>query len=117
MVQIGRPPIPHPRQRGAFIRLSDTEWGAVLRAIEAEHPVAERRPSLSEWIRDLVVAHTSSVLGVSVTRAGLRHTPGGVADWKRWRIARAVRRAAPKRRKRRTNTPKNRITNPKDRKR
>jgi hypothetical protein len=93
-----------------FIRLADTEWGALLRAIEVEHPVAERRPTLSEWIRDLVVAHASVVLGVAVTRAGLRHARGGVADWKRWRIARAVERAAPKRRKRRNSTPRNRRT-------
>jgi hypothetical protein len=108
MAKLGRPPGPHPRHHGAFVRFSDTEWGALVRAREAEHPVADRRPTPAEWIRDLAVAHASEVLGVDVTRAALRHSPGGVADWKRWRIARAVRRAAPRRRQPRTDTVKNR---------
>jgi len=45
------------------------------------------------------VAHASEVLRVDVTRAGLQRQKGGVADWKRWRIAKAVRRAAKRRRK------------------
>jgi hypothetical protein len=98
MAKLGRPPTPHPRAHGAFVRFSDTEWGAVVRAMVAEHPVIDRRPTAAEWIRDLAVAHASEVLGVEVTRAALRHAPGGVPDWKRWRIARAVRRAAPRRR-------------------
>jgi hypothetical protein len=53
----------------------------------------------SEWIRDLMVAHAGEVLRVEVTRARLPHAPGGVPNWKRWRLARAVRRAAPRRRK------------------
>jgi hypothetical protein len=81
------------------VRFSDTEWGALVRALAAEYPVAARRPSLPEAIRDLVVAHAGAVLGVEVTRAGLRHSNGGVADWKRWRLARAVRAAAPRRRR------------------
>jgi len=85
-----------------LVRLSDTEWGAVRRALESEHAVASRRPTLAEWIRDLVVAHSTEVLGVQVTRAGLRHLPGGAPDWKRWRLARAVRRAAVRRRRRST---------------
>src|SRR2546428_9064635 len=43
------------------------------------------------------VARWACRLGVEVTRSALRHAPGGVA--KRWRLARAVRRAAPRRRK------------------
>jgi hypothetical protein len=73
----------------------------LLRALESEHPVGARRPTLSEWARDLLVAHASEVLSVAVTRAGLRHQPGGVPDWKRWRLARAVRLAARRRRPRR----------------
>src|SRR5437899_1920819 len=80
-------------------RFSDTEWGAIVRAVATEHPVADRRPSLAGWMRNLIVAHASDVLGVEVTRSALRHAPGGVANWKRWRLARAVRRAAPRRRK------------------
>jgi hypothetical protein len=83
------------------VRLSDTEWGALVCALEREHPVAGRRPTPAEWLRDLVVAHSSEVLGVDVTRAGLRHQQAGVANWKRWRLARAVRRAALRRRARR----------------
>jgi hypothetical protein len=101
MATLGRPPAPHARHHGAFVRFSDTEWGALVRAMAMEHPVTDRRPTAAEWIRDLAVAHASDVLGVEVTRAALRHTPGGVPDWKRWRIARAVRRAAPRRRRRR----------------
>src|SRR5205807_133668 len=58
-----------------------------------------RRHSPAGWRRELIVAHASDVLGVEVTRSALRHAPGGVANWKRWRLARAVRRAAPRRRK------------------
>lgn len=105
MVRLGRPLLPHARRKGVFVRLSDTERGAAQRALEAEHPVPSRRPTVAEWIRDLVVAHAGEVLGVEVTRAALRHAEGGVADWKRWRIARSVRRAATRRRKhRRTQT-------------
>jgi hypothetical protein len=86
---------------GTFIRFSDTEGGALKRALAAEHPVAARRPALSEWIRDLIIAHSSQVLGVEITRGGLQHAKGGVADWKRWRLARAVQSAAGARRRRR----------------
>ena len=82
------------------MRLAETEYGSLLRALEAEHPVASRRPAVSEWARDLLVAHASEVLRVAVTRAGLRHQAGGAADWKRWRLARAVRLAARRRRRR-----------------
>jgi len=98
MTTLGRPPIAHPRRRAVFVRFSDTEWGAMRRAIGADYPVHARRPTPAEWIRDLVVAHATEVLGVEVTRAGLRHLRGGVPDWKRWRLAQAVRRAAPRRR-------------------
>ncbi|MBI4546255.1 MAG: hypothetical protein HY703_13745 [Gemmatimonadetes bacterium] len=81
------------------MRFSDTEWGALEQALHAEHPAPSRRPRLPEWIRDLMVAHVGQVLGVEITRAGLRHAPGGAPDWRRWRLARAVRRAAPRRRK------------------
>ena len=81
-----------------FIRFSDTEWGAIVRAVATEHPVADRRPTPAGWMRELIVAHASAVLGVEVTRSALRHAPGGVANWKRWRLARAVRRAGPRRR-------------------
>ncbi len=81
------------------MRVSDIEWGALHQALQAEYPVPERRPTLPEWIRDLVVAHAGQVLQVAVTRAGLRYAPGGAPDWKRWRLTRAVRRAAPRRRK------------------
>lgn len=84
-----------------FVRFSDTEWGALTKALEAEHPVADRRPNLSEWARDLLVAHASQVLSVQVTRAALQHQPGGAPNWKRWRLAKAVRTAAGRRRRRR----------------
>ena len=100
MPRFGRPPIPHPRRHGVFVRFADTEWGSVQQALQAEHPVASRRPTLAEWMRDLVVAHASTVLTVDVTRAGLRPQVGGAPDWKRWRLAQAVRRAATRRRKR-----------------
>lgn len=100
VTKLGRPPLAHPRRHGVFVRLSDTEWGAIVQALAVEHPIGSRRPSPAEWVRDLVIAHASQVLGVDVTRAGLRHAPGGVADWKRWRLAQAVRRAAPRRRRR-----------------
>ncbi|MGH7628968.1 MAG: hypothetical protein ACREOF_06185 [Gemmatimonadales bacterium] len=99
MAPRGRPPGPYPRQQGIFVRVSDIEWGALRQALQTEHPVPARRPTLPEWIRDLIVAHAGEVLGVAVTRASLRHTPGGAPNWKRWRLTRAVRRAAPRRRK------------------
>ncbi len=95
----GRPPVPYPRDHGLYVRFSETEWGALARALAAEYPVASRRPTFPEAIRDLVIAHASAVLGVDVTRAALRHAEGGVPDWKRWRLARAVRKAAPRRRR------------------
>jgi hypothetical protein len=88
------------RRHGAFLRFSDTEWGALLEALAREHPVASRRPSVAEWIRDLIVAHAGEVLEVDVTRSALQHQRGGAPDWKRWRLARAVRRAAARRRRR-----------------
>jgi hypothetical protein len=94
----GRPSLPYPRHHGVYVRFSETEWGALVRTLATEYPVAGRRPTLAEAIRDLVVAHSSAVLGVEVTRAALRHAEGGVPDWKRWRLARAVRAAAPRRR-------------------
>ena len=81
------------------MRFSDTEWGAIQQALRREHVVAGRRPSLPEWIRDLVVAHASELLEVEVTRSALRGLPGGASNWKRWRLAKAVRRAAARRRK------------------
>jgi hypothetical protein len=102
MPRSGRPPIAHPRRHGVFVRFSDTEWGALQRALDAEHPVATRQPALPEWLRDLAVAHASAVLTVDVTRAGLRPQAGGAPDWKRWRLAQAVRRASTRRRKRRS---------------
>jgi hypothetical protein len=100
MATRGRPKTPHPRQHGVYVRFSDTEWGALEQALGRDHLVAGRRPSLPEWIRDLVVAHASEILEVEVTRSALRHQRGGAPDWKRWRLAKAVRRAAGKRRKR-----------------
>ena len=103
MARTGRSTIQHPRRAGLFIRFSDTEFGSLKRALEADNPVAARQPNLSEWARELLVAHASEVLRVNVTRSGLRRQKGGVADWKRWRLARAVRRAVLRRRtKRRT---------------
>ena len=96
----GRPPIPHPRRHGIVVRFADTEWGALQRALDAEHPVANRRPTLAEWMRELAVAHASAVLTVDVTRSTLCSQPGGAPDWKRWRLAQAVRRAAARRRRR-----------------
>lgn len=96
----GRPPLPHTRRHGLFVRFSETEWGALLKAIENEHPMAARRPTAAEWARDLLVAHSSEVLAVEVTRAGLQAQRGGAPDWKRWRLARAVRLAARRRRRR-----------------
>jgi len=101
MTQLGRPVLPHARKHGAFVRFSETEWGALQRAREVEHPLAVRRPTFPEWLRDLAVAHASQVLQVEVTRSALRHLCGGAPDWKRWRIARAVRKAAKRRRRRR----------------
>ncbi len=103
MKKLGRPPMPHPRRHGAFLRFSDTEWGALREALAREHPVASRRPNLAEWIRELIVAHASQVLEVDVTRSALRHQKAGAPDWKRWRLARAVRQAAARRRRRRSN--------------
>ena len=99
MAKRGRPPTLHPRQQGVYVRFSDIEWGAIEQALRREHSVAARRPSLPEWARDLVVAHASEVLEVEVTRSALRAVAGGAPDWKRWRLAKAVRRAAPRRRK------------------
>lgn len=99
MTKMGRPPLKHPRSKGLFIRFSRTEFGALLRTLRSEHPVARRRPNLSEWARELLVAHASEVLGVEVTRARIQRQKGGVAEFKRWRIAKAVRRAANRRRK------------------
>src|SRR3989442_6597949 len=101
MTRLGRPPLVHPRRRGAFVRFSDTEWGALQQALSREHPVASRRPNIAEWIRDLIVAHASELLEVDVTRSALRPAAGGAPTWKRWRLARAVRRAPTRRRKRR----------------
>ncbi len=97
MAKLGRPPVPHPRRRGVFVRFSDTEWGALEQALQRDYSVAGRRPTLPEWIRDLAVAHASEVLGVEVTRAALRRSTSGAPDWKRWQLSRAVRRAAPRR--------------------
>ncbi len=99
MTKMGRPPLAHPRRHGVFVRFSDTEWGSMVQALAREHPVAFRRPSVAEWIRDLIVAHASEVLGVEVTRAALRPAGGGAPQWKRWRLARAVRLAARRRRR------------------
>jgi len=101
MAKMGRPPVTHPRQHGVFVRFSDTEWGSMVEALAREHSVAARRPSFAEWIRDLMVAHASAVLEVEVTRSALRPARGGAPQWKRWRLARAVRRAASRRRRRR----------------
>jgi hypothetical protein len=89
------------RRHGAFVRFSDTEWGALGQALAREHPVERRRPTVAEWIRDLIIAHASTVLEVEVTRSAIRAVPGGAPNWKRWRLTRAVRRAASRRRKRR----------------
>lgn len=99
MPKLGRPPDPYPRRHAVLIRFSDTEAGALEHALAVEHPVAARRPTLVEWLRDLAVAHAAEVLQVDVTRAGVRHQEGGVPDFKRWRLARAVRRAALRRRR------------------
>jgi hypothetical protein len=81
------------------VRFSDTEWGALEQARGRDHSVAGRRPTLPQWIRNVVVAHGSAILGVEVTRAALRRSAGGAPDWKRWQLGRAVRRAAPRRRR------------------
>lgn len=101
MAKLGRPPGPNPRRHGVFVRFSDTERGALAQALQRDHAVAGRRPTLPEWIRDLVIAHASEILGVEVTRAALRFSAGGVPNWKRWRLSRAVRRAVPRRRRQR----------------
>jgi hypothetical protein len=103
MARLGRPPEPYSRRAGVCIRFSDAEMGALDRALQAEHPVAARRPTMPAWLRDLAVAHATEVLRVEVTRAGLRHLKGGVPDWKRWQLARAVRRAAARRRRNKSN--------------
>jgi hypothetical protein len=81
-----------------FIRFSNTEIGSLERALLAENPVATRRPTMAAWLRDLAVAHATEVLRVEVTRSGLRHLKGGAPDWQRWKLTRAVRRAAMRRR-------------------
>jgi hypothetical protein len=101
MPPTGRPPIPYPRRTGLFVRFSDTEFGSLQRALEVEYPVTRRQPKLSQWARELLLAHASEVLGVEVTRSGLRRQTGGAPDWKRWRLTRAVRRAALRRRQKR----------------
>jgi hypothetical protein len=101
MTRLGRPPVVHPRRHGVFVRFSDTEWGALICALESEHCVAKRRPSMAEWIRELMIAHASQILQLQVTRSGLRPQPQGAPDWKRWRLARSVRCAAARRRRRR----------------
>lgn len=98
MAKLGRPPVPFPRRTGVLVRFSNTEVGALERALETEHPVPNRRPTLAGWLRDLAVAHASEVLQVEVTRSGLRHAEGGVPDWRRWKLSRAVKRAAVRRR-------------------
>ena len=98
MAKKGRPLEPHARRTGLFIRFSDTEMGALERALQAENSVAARRPTMAAWLRDLAVAHATEVLRVEVTHSGLRHLNGGAPDWKRWKLARAVRRAATRRR-------------------
>lgn len=98
---MGRPPEKHPRGHVVSVRFSDTEWGALVRALAAEYPGRSSRPPLSEWIRDFLIAHATDALGVQVTRAGIRHERGGVPDFKRWKIDRAVKRAAGRRRRRR----------------
>jgi len=47
MAPRGRPPVPHPRQQGVFVRFSDTEWGALQQARAIDHPVSGRRPTSS----------------------------------------------------------------------
>jgi hypothetical protein len=98
MARIGRPPEPFPRRLGLYVRFSDAELGALRRALYSEFPVASRRPSLVAWLRDLAVAQATEILRVEVTRAGLRRMRGGLPDWKRWKLARLVKRAATRRR-------------------
>jgi len=97
--KLGRPPIAYPRRAAVYLRFSDIEFAALERACAAEFPVASRRPPLVTWLRDLAVAHASEVLQVQVTRSGLRHLDGGAPDWQRWRLSKAVRRAATRRRR------------------
>jgi hypothetical protein len=76
-------------------RCSGVLWSETL---QRDHALAGRRPTLPEWIRDLVIAPVSEILGVEVTRCALRGSAGGAPDRKRWAPSRAVRRAAPRRR-------------------
>ena len=96
---MGRPRSAYPRNHLVGIRFSDTEWGALHQALEREFPVLDRRPKLVEVLRDLAVAYASDVLSVKITRAGTRHERGGVASFKQWKIAKAVKRAGKRRRK------------------
>lgn len=99
----GRPPLQNARYASVLVRFSDTEHGALTEALVRDYPVPSRRPSMAAWVRDLMVAHAGQVLGVDVTRGALRgRARGGVADWKRWRLAKAVRRAVARRRRRRS---------------
>ncbi len=102
MPKLGRPRVAHPRRHGAFVRFSDTEWGALEQALLREQPVAARRPTVAEWIRDVVVGHCGVVLEAGVTRAALQPVSGGAPNGKRCGLARAVRCAASRRRKRRS---------------
>lgn len=100
MTKGGRPPTEYPRCNGIYIRFSDTEIVALQRALESSNPVADRRPSLAEWLRNLAVAHASEVLQVQVMRSGLHHLQKDMPNWKRWKLTKSVRLAAARRRRR-----------------
>lgn len=67
----GRPPSPHPREHALFIRLSEAEHAAFERALVAEHPRGEDRPSMVEWARGVLTRHAGRRLGGRVTREKL----------------------------------------------
>ena len=99
MARRGRPLAPFAKYQGVFVRFSDTEWGALQQARQTEHPAPTRRPTRSEWIRDLMAAHAKEVLQVEVTRARSAMEPAVRRTGSDGALARAVRRAAPRRRK------------------
>lgn len=96
---MGRPRARFPRRRGLFVRFSDVEWESFKKALEAWEPVKSRRPNLSEAGREVLLAWASSVLRVEVGRAGLGRQKGGVSDFKRWRLRKAVKRNLQSRRR------------------
>src|SRR5215471_1102813 len=87
-------PLRAPLPRCRLTRARRPLARALEQALRTEHPMAKRRPTIAAWLRDLAVAHASEVLEVEVTPSGLRQAADRIPDWKRWKLSRAVKRAA-----------------------